>query len=48
MQKSEVNFLFSGFTMVSANGRVLGEEADKQDHIPDVSKKVTKKKQTLI
>ena len=29
------------------NVRVLGEEADKQDHIPDVSKMVTSTKQTL-
>ena len=33
--------------MVTANVRVLGEEADKQDHIPDVSKMVTSTKQTL-
>jgi len=29
------------------NVRVLGEEADKQDHIPDVSKMVASTKQTL-
>lgn len=33
--------------MVTANVRVLGEEADKQDHIPDVSKMVTKKKHNI-
>ena len=33
--------------MVTANVRVLGEEADKQDHIPDVSKMVNNKTQNI-
>jgi len=32
---------------MSYNVSVLGEEADKQDHIPDVSKMVASTKQTL-
>ena len=33
--------------IVAQNVRVLGEEADKRDHIPDVSKMVASTKQTL-
>ena len=33
-----------GFCKITANVRVFGEEADKQDHIPDVSKMVTSTK----
>jgi len=32
---------------ITPNVRVLGEEADKQDHIPDVSKMVASTKQIL-
>lgn len=34
------------FAKLLHNVRVLGEEADKQYHIPDVSKMVTSTKQT--
>ena len=38
---------FKGTKAMTLNEQGLGEEADKQDHIPDVSKMVTSTKQTL-
>jgi len=32
---------------ITANVRVLGEEAEKQNHVPDVSKMVANKKQSI-
>ena len=42
-----IDYILIKIDSIDANVRVLGEEADKQDHIPDASKMVTNKKQTL-